>query len=238
MAGKVSPPAKRVTLKKVVPKASSASDLSDPDSAESQLKRIQDNAEDALNALAAQLAPVLVPVAGLVMLAANISGAPTPGDNFQLCDGSTITDKRSPMRGQATPNINGNGWFVRGSSVAGTTQTADAVIPAHAHSMQAHTHDMNSHTHSGTTLTATSGSRFASAVAGAVDQFTAASRDTTHTTATTSNNPVQTSITGNTGGPSVANTLGPSVANTASDGGSGAETRPKNISAVFYIRIW
>jgi uncharacterized membrane protein YgcG len=65
------------------------------------------------------------PVGAVIAWFGSLSGVPTLPSGWQLCDGSQITDARSPMKTQYTPNINGNSeatkFFMRGSTTSGTT---------------------------------------------------------------------------------------------------------------------
>lgn len=207
--------------------------LQAPDEIARAMTSMQDGIMEELARVAAQMAQPSaafgsVPVGFMVWAFSHLKNFPAVPQNFQKCDGSVVNDKRSPLYGDTLPNLIGNAWFVRAGATAGVTQTADAVVPGHAHSMQAHTHDLGGHTHAAGTLKGARGA----AAAGAVSEVLNAS---TTQTATLSTNDL--AIGGSTAA-AVGSTLGPSVANTAADGGSGTETRPKNISAVPYIRIW
>ncbi|MBQ9693268.1 MAG: hypothetical protein IJV69_00735 [Kiritimatiellae bacterium] len=75
-----------------------------------------------------------IPIGSIILF----TSATTPGDNWQLCDGSPITE--GPFAGQKTPNLNGR--FPRATTdyaTVGTTGGASSVtlklenIPAHTH---------------------------------------------------------------------------------------------------------
>lgn len=248
--------AKKVTLKKIVPKGDDFP----------HLRQIQDNVQQALDKMAAAQAQTLsfggfIPIGSIVWIDISLPGVPVPPANFQKCDGSKISDARSPMAGQSVRDINVATNFIRGSTISGTVQAADAVVPAHPHSLNAHTHDLNSHVHAEASHLHAAGTL---AMPNHVHELTNINAAGAHAAITVSNNNASNNATagadrfttfnptslpsitgstqltspGNTAGPNVANTLGPSVANTATDGGSGAETRPKNISMVAYMRIW
>lgn len=46
-------------------------------------------------------------------------------DSWKLCDGSEIQDKDSPLNGQKTPNLNGEGRFLRGRATSGLLEEQD-----------------------------------------------------------------------------------------------------------------
>lgn len=70
---------------------------------------------------------------------------------FQVCDGSTITDPASPLKGQTTPDLSGR--IVRGvTSYKDIGQTGGSATHTHAYTEADHHHDMfHQHRVSGTT---------------------------------------------------------------------------------------
>jgi hypothetical protein len=166
-----------------------------------------------------------MPVGSITAFTNHLTGTPSLPSNWIECDGSVIQDPKSPMNGQTLPDLNGGARFLRGSDISGTLQAADTVVPAHAHSMNNHTHDLGGHTHGPGSFSPTGG----------VGNTAGSIANTLSRTGTTV-------IAGwtlqGTSGAAVGNTLGPSTANTASDGGSGSETRPINMSVIWIMRIW
>eukprot|EP00092_Neocalanus_flemingeri_P003166 GFUD01003384.1.p1 GENE.GFUD01003384.1~~GFUD01003384.1.p1 ORF type:complete len:287 (+),score=68.70 GFUD01003384.1:91-861(+) len=64
---------------------------------------------------------------------------------WQLCDGAVI--ESGVLRGTDTPDINGEGLFIRGSSVERAGEIEDATIADHTHVDKGHTHDDAGHNH-------------------------------------------------------------------------------------------
>ncbi len=73
----------------------------------------------------------VVPVGSIMPWDDSITGVPALPDRWQLCDGSEITDAASPMFGEFTKDLNGDGRFLRGSATAGTLQ--DHAFQLHQH---------------------------------------------------------------------------------------------------------
>lgn len=216
--------AKKIVLKRVVPKTG--------DDAIKHLRQIQDHVEEAVNQAVLNASFGVVPIGGMVLVDLNLPGCPVPPANFMRLDGQVCTDKRSIFYGKTLRDMNVAGNFIRCGSTSGVVQAADTVVvvPAHAHSLNNHVHDLGGHTHAAGTLKV--GSAGVGNTAGTL-------ANTVSRTATTVLQSGEVAATGSTAAAS-GNTLGPSVANTATDGGSssGAETRPKNISWVAFMRIW
>lgn len=65
------------------------------------------------------------PVGAIIPWDGSLVGVPALPSGWQLCDGSVISDVRSPMHGQNTRALNGNSnatkLFIRGSTTSGTT---------------------------------------------------------------------------------------------------------------------
>lgn len=147
--------------------------------------------------------------------------------NWVECNGQTIVDTDSPLHGKVAPNINGDGRFIRGSATSGTLQAADAVTPAHVHDMghgHADTFSVSPASHDHVERGAlTGGGAPANRVRreNAINVFGDANTTTLTATAALS----------------IAGSVTNMVGNTGSAGGSGSETRPINISAVYIMRI-
>lgn len=75
-----------------------------------------DNLQDDVTELMLGQVPI-----GFILAFPNISGSPTPPSNWQLCNGSLITNVLSPMVGSNTPSINGTNRFLRGATTGGGT---------------------------------------------------------------------------------------------------------------------
>ncbi|MCP4133003.1 MAG: hypothetical protein GY754_18820 [bacterium] len=81
--------------------------------------------ETQIAALLTSKAPVesTVPVGAIVAWHKNLNGGvPALASNFAECDGSVISDEDSPLDGRTLPNLNGEGRFLRGSSISGVEQ--------------------------------------------------------------------------------------------------------------------
>lgn len=196
----------------------------DPKTTNKYLEQIQDNVEQAFSDLES-IFGALVPIGAVLDWHKGLKNCPALPANFVPCDGRVIVDPRSPFNGVQIEDVNGQGLFTRASTISGTIQAADTVIPAHAHSMNNHVHDLGGHTHGPGTF----------APSGGVGNTAGALANTLSRAGATV---IAGWTMGGTSGAAVGNTLGPSVANTAADGGSGTETRPKNISYVKIMRIW
>jgi hypothetical protein len=73
----------------------------------------------ALNAAIAALANI-VPIGAILPWAKNSFGVVlTLPENFLECNGQTVNDAESPMDGEALPNLNGEGRFLRGAALSG-----------------------------------------------------------------------------------------------------------------------
>ena len=73
-------------------------------------------------------------IVGSVIASINhLAGYETPDECWQSCDGSLITDNQSPLKGQYTPDLNGDSestkLFLFGSTVSGSGSGA----PTHGH---------------------------------------------------------------------------------------------------------
>jgi hypothetical protein len=80
----------------------------------------------ALNASVAALAN-LVPIGAMLPWAKNsFSSVLTLPENFLECNGQTVNDAASPMDGEALPNVNGQGQFLRGAALSGDSGGADS----------------------------------------------------------------------------------------------------------------
>lgn len=84
----------------------------------------------------------IIPIGAVIPWFGSITGCPSLPTGWQLCNGNQITDARSPMNGQNTPNLNGgSNRMVRGNTTSGGTGGADThtlttnEIPAHTHSV-------------------------------------------------------------------------------------------------------
>ena len=67
-------------------------------------------------------------------------------DGWQRCDGSLI--KHGALRGQATPDLNTAGRFLRGSADAAAGSVQDDAVQDHTHIDEGHSHADAGHTHS------------------------------------------------------------------------------------------
>merc|ERR1712130_517006 len=71
-------------------------------------------------------------------------------NGWQLCDGSLITDEKSPMFDQKTPDLNGvgdDGLFIRGGSESEAGLIAEDSLKNHSHDALGHNHAQQEHHH-------------------------------------------------------------------------------------------
>jgi len=151
---------------------------------------------------------ISVPIAGVCAWFKNLySTLPT---NFVECNGQTLSDGESPLNGMTIPNLN-DGYFVRGSATAGTVQDdATAINGISASANGSHNHLEGVYTDS---LVPTVYSSIAKGV--------------TTPYSTRGGSSVQTR----------QNYVSTAAAHTHSLTGGDTETRPKNISAVWVMRV-
>ena len=69
----------------------------------------------------------VLPVGSIVAWHKSFANTPALPTGWAECNGQTVTDGASPYNGQALPNLNGEGRFLRGSATSGTTQSATRV---------------------------------------------------------------------------------------------------------------
>lgn len=86
-----------------------------------------------------------VPIGTILFWHKALTGCPSLPDNFVECSGQTLNDPQSPFNGQVIPDINGSGYFLRGSATSGTTQTSQN--KQHTHTQNSHNHTQNPHSH-------------------------------------------------------------------------------------------
>jgi hypothetical protein len=67
----------------------------------------------------------LVPIGSIVAWHKQMPGTKTLPENWVECNGLPIADKTSPLYNQATPNLNGDGRFLRGAAQSGVPQEED-----------------------------------------------------------------------------------------------------------------
>jgi hypothetical protein len=82
-----------------------------------------------------QVINVGVPIGGIIPWHKSMPSVPALPDNYAECDGSNISDIRSPMYGYALPSLNASGRFIRGGTTSGTTQSDQ--IKSHTHGLDA-----------------------------------------------------------------------------------------------------
>ena len=79
------------------------------------------------------VAPNAVPVGFIRTWHKTLTGTPTLPSDWQECDGTAITNTKSPMYGENTPNMSSNAW-VFGNTTSSNTANTNA-SPNHTHSI-------------------------------------------------------------------------------------------------------
>ncbi len=74
------------------------------------------------------------PVGSVIAWHKDLSGAPALPEGWVECNGGTVNDSRSPLKGQAIPNLNGERRFLRGGSTSGSLEN---------HAFQNHSHSIS-----------------------------------------------------------------------------------------------
>lgn len=153
------------------------------------------------------------------------------------CNGQVLSDSESPLNGKTIPNINGGGYFIRGSATSGTVQSSQNLTHTHgAGTLYAasHLHGLTAggaasagdHTHT-ITLGGGWGDQYADTCKWSSDD----GNHNTYAPGTSTNGAHTHSLSGTT---DYSGNLGVGGA-TAADGGS--EARPVNISMVIIMRV-
>lgn len=72
-----------------------------------------------------------IPIGGIVGWVDNLGelGSINLPDNWQLCDGTTISDSDSPLNGETVPDLNAENKYLRGN----TTSTGSGGTTSHGH---------------------------------------------------------------------------------------------------------
>jgi hypothetical protein len=138
---------------------------------------------------------------------------------WQECDGSLISDTRSPMHGSTMPNINGLGQFIRGSATSGTVQYSQNKSHSHTASTTA--------AFNNTPTVSVSTNPNSLATLGNSGSGTSIRMDADYNGAL-----------GDLMLISASSTIGASTIVNASTAGTPDESRPDNISMVYIMRIF
>jgi len=134
------------------------------------------------------------------------------------CDGTVIT--RGPWAGGRTPDINNEGFFLRGSSEEAVLETENHQLEDHEHSDPGHTHSNRPHTHDYTIDINLPSSN------GALQSGTGYYAYSKHETRTSQNSTI-----------SIDSSLS-NLGGVESAYNSGSETRPKNMHVVYIMKCW
>lgn len=81
----------------------------------------------------------IVPVGSIMAWYKSLKGTPDLPDGWMECDGSLIRDAESPYNGQTIPDLNGEERFLRGTSGKSGVMQQDA-LQGHKHVEPGHTH--------------------------------------------------------------------------------------------------
>ena len=139
-------------------------------------------------------------------------------DGWLPCDGSAI--RNGPWSGGVTPNLNTNGFFLRGGNENNAMEFEEDQMQDHEHIDTGHSHDSPPHTHSyndyyitQSPYTIPSGSYYGYGLTG----------DHTRTTA---------------GSKITINNSKSNIGGVATNYRSGDETRPKNMKVIWIMKCW
>lgn len=86
-----------------------------------------------------------IPIGGIMWWYKNLTGVPALPSGWVECNGQVLSDPDSLLNGRTMPNINGAGYFLRGSATAGTIQASQNL--QHTHIQNSHNHTQNAHNH-------------------------------------------------------------------------------------------
>lgn len=86
-----------------------------------------------------------IPVGGIIWWYKDLPGVPALPSGWVECNGQTLNDPESLLDGRVIPNINGQGYFIRGNATSGTIQTSQNL--SHSHTQLPHNHTQDSHNH-------------------------------------------------------------------------------------------
>ena len=79
-----------------------------------------------------------VPIGAILDWHGSFANCPALPNGFVECNGQTLSDAASPFNGQVIPDLNGQGYFTRGSATSGIIQASQNL--SHNHSQNAHQH--------------------------------------------------------------------------------------------------
>ncbi len=161
---------------------------------------------DALNAKINASNSIVAPIGSIIPWHKSLNLSITLPEQWVECNGQTISDTDSPFNGQAIPDLNGEGRFLRGGTTSGEYQEDQ---------MQSHKHNDSGHQHQNSLPTGGAGSANPGAAYNWAAQTYYWSSDISYA---------------NLGDPTDSGTG-------AGEPRHGDETRPKNMSVVWIIRI-
>ena len=144
------------------------------------------------------------------------SGATNLPDGWLPCDGRVI--EKGPWLGGRTPDLNTDGFFLRGGTDDNTLEMEDDQIVDHLHTDPGHTHSNSPHSH---TYQDTYADKTWIISSGSYTYY-----DNTAHTKTSS----ETTI-------SIANAK-TNIGGVSSGYNSGTETRPRNMKVMWIIKLW
>jgi hypothetical protein len=89
------------------------------------------------------LEDINMPIGAVIAWHKSLSGVPALTSKWVECNGQTLSDAGSPLNGQVIPNLNSTGYFLRGSTTSGTLQ-AESVNGTGLTTDISHTHGTSS----------------------------------------------------------------------------------------------
>jgi len=177
----------------------------------------------------------IVPIGSIIAWHKSFPSTPALPDGWVECNGQTLNDPASAYHGQMIPNLNGESLFLRGANLSGTMQEDQMQSHTHIDSGHDHTASTDSdgtHNHHMPAVVKDTGGNYGVPVSGLGGLgLTWPGFNGTPTPQTTNNGAHTHGI------PTDNAVLGDPEASTQGTSRHGAETRPKNMSVVWIMRI-
>ncbi|MGR0480422.1 MAG: hypothetical protein ACTFAL_03215 [Candidatus Electronema sp. V4] len=115
------------------------------------VSELQDQQQRTLDFLQEQI-DRLTPVGAIMPWHKNLAATPELPKGWVECNGQILDDPESPYNGQAIPNLNGEGRFLRGSNTSGVEESD--TLASHEHDVSLNSSTADAHAHTATVTTA------------------------------------------------------------------------------------